>query len=710
MTTKNWFIEKGLRVLDYQQKAIVDVQESINKREVTILAACPSAGKTLMTINIIENYLKKNPLNKILVLTHGTTILRTQFHDVLNEVKPDFTYNLVEKFNEYNNSKQVNVCLPQTLKSKKLNSVDLLIVDEAHHFYFGEIMVKEIIEKTKPKKQLLLTGTPSPFIFRNMPIIPVALNTIFEEDMIGNVYIEIATSCYNFSTHDYNRDDELKNEVEIKQVDTKKTLDDLVNKIVEKLKSIRGNEYINLIPEWLPTLKRLQKTMIACRSQKQAMQVKEYFDKIDIKSSLSISNIDYDSVEIENFKNDIDCLMLIVVNRGILGFNYPELVNVVDMTTSQNIDRIFQLFCRVIRKHPMDERKLFFKVAPNTLSDWYKYIMTGVVALSNEYYYTHFNGKNFNDMKIPVRKNTNIPNILNDDNIELIKPRTRRKVQNKGISPIDFSGLPVFELFTNIYHKKDSLLHVYAFTTVRNVRAEFMKCTPFGYWTKEICMENAQKYQRLTDWRKKEWNVYCTAHRHGWLEDCTAHMIKQIHQTRTYWTKEMCIESALPYEKYTDWNRNCPREYKFAHQRGWMNECTEHMKKPYVNMFDEFDENIEYPYEPELETFNQFEQLIDTVIKKIETKINGKNPIMKRNEVIVGNAIINVLKNWNILFMENTPEVKYDKGKRIPNKFAKNKILLFLKEQTGLSTREIRIAIKPFKVMYFIEKMDYIKN
>jgi hypothetical protein len=35
---------------------------------------------------------------------------------------------------------------------------------------------------------------------------------------------------------------------------------------------------------------------------------------------------------------------------------------------------------------------------------------------------------------------------------------------------------------------------------------------------------------------------------------------------------------------------------------------------------------------------------------------------------------------------------------------------LFLKEQTGLSTKEIRIAIKPFKEIYFIQKIDYLNE
>lgn len=122
---------------------------------------------------------------------------------------------------------------------------------------------------------------------------------------------------------------------------------------------------------------------------------------------------------------------------------------------------------------------------------------------------------------------------------------------------------------------------------------------------------------------------------------------------------------------------------------------------------DEINENIEYTYELEMDNHNQLDKLIKTVIDKIEDKITN-DPTMKKNEVIVGDAIVNVLKNWHVLFLEDTPDAKFNK--RATNKFAKNKILLFLKEQTGLSTKEIRIGIKPFKEIYFIEKIDYLDD
>lgn len=128
---------------------------------------------------------------------------------------------------------------------------------------------------------------------------------------------------------------------------------------------------------------------------------------------------------------------------------------------------------------------------------------------------------------------------------------------------------------------------------------------------------------------------------------------------------------------------------------------------PYDDFVDEIQKNDDYIYEMELNEQEQIEELINIVIEKIEDKINNDENI-KTNEVIVGDAIVNVLKNWHILFMEETPDGKYDK--KITNKFAKNKILFLLKEQTGLSTKEIRLGIKPFKEIYFLEKTDYFSD
>lgn len=127
----------------------------------------------------------------------------------------------------------------------------------------------------------------------------------------------------------------------------------------------------------------------------------------------------------------------------------------------------------------------------------------------------------------------------------------------------------------------------------------------------------------------------------------------------------------------------------------------------YDDYMDDINENIKYSYEHELDNTEKLEKLIKTITNNIEIKINNDGRL-KKNEIIVGDAIINILNNWNILFLEETPDGKYDK--KISNKFAKNKILFYLKEQTGLTTKEIRTAIKPFKEIYFIEKLNHFNE
>jgi hypothetical protein len=144
------------------------------------------------------------------------------------------------------------------------------------------------------------------------------------------------------------------------------------------------------------------------------------------------------------------------------------------------------------------------------------------------------------------------------------------------------------------------------------------------------------------------------------------------------------------------------------------NYCKDHGKKNYnekkTNLFyddfvDEIDEKNEFQYEMDVPENNELDKLIKNVTNKIQEKIDDIENI-KRNEIVVGEAIINVLNNWHLLFLEETPEGKYNK--KVTNKYAKNKILLYLKELTNLSTKDIRISLKPFKDLYFLEKSEFL--
>jgi hypothetical protein len=127
----------------------------------------------------------------------------------------------------------------------------------------------------------------------------------------------------------------------------------------------------------------------------------------------------------------------------------------------------------------------------------------------------------------------------------------------------------------------------------------------------------------------------------------------------------------------------------------------------FENFAEEIEENPQHSYDIEESEENEIVGLINVIIEKIENEIET-NKNLKKNEIIVGDAIINILKNWDLLFMEDGVDGVYDK--RTTNKFAKNKILLLLKEQTGLSTKEMRIAMKQFKELYFFEKNNFFTD
>lgn len=125
---------------------------------------------------------------------------------------------------------------------------------------------------------------------------------------------------------------------------------------------------------------------------------------------------------------------------------------------------------------------------------------------------------------------------------------------------------------------------------------------------------------------------------------------------------------------------------------------------PYDDYHDEVERRDEYMYEIIENDTDNYIHLLTNVIEKIEEVIKTDNTL-KRVEIIVGESIINILRHWDILFLEDIPDSKYYQD-NVSKKYAKNKILLLMKEQTRLSTKEIRQAMKPYNDIYFLEKAN----
>jgi len=90
---------------------------------------------------------------------------------------------------------------------------------------------------------------------------------------------------------------------------------------------------------------------------------------------------------------------------------------------------------------------------------------------------------------------------------------------------------------------------------------------------------------------------------------------------------------------------------------------------------------------------------IESLASNIRKDLDADN--LSENEFKVGHSLVKILEEWRELFSQ------VNDGKNSP-KFNKNLILLYIRNMTGLNTKEIRNSMKRFKSLYKIFKDDYL--
>lgn len=112
---------------------------------------------------------------------------------------------------------------------------------------------------------------------------------------------------------------------------------------------------------------------------------------------------------------------------------------------------------------------------------------------------------------------------------------------------------------------------------------------------------------------------------------------------------------------------------------------------------------------PKLETKSEFMYEIDEItdgaallIKQISEDIKNvlENESVSVNEKLVGDALIDILDNWEVMFDDLNGSKKY----------TKNSILSTIREITLLQTKDIRKAMVRYKKMYELIKSQHIDD
>jgi len=104
------------------------------------------------------------------------------------------------------------------------------------------------------------------------------------------------------------------------------------------------------------------------------------------------------------------------------------------------------------------------------------------------------------------------------------------------------------------------------------------KCKPSGYWTFERCKKEAKKYKSRTEFEKKGRGAYSASLKNKWMNEICGHM-KDIHKPSGYWTFERCKKEAEQYKTRGEFVKKNPKAYNASLRNKWMNKICGHMKE-----------------------------------------------------------------------------------------------------------------------------------
>ena len=108
---------------------------------------------------------------------------------------------------------------------------------------------------------------------------------------------------------------------------------------------------------------------------------------------------------------------------------------------------------------------------------------------------------------------------------------------------------------------------------------------------------------------------------------------------------------------------------------------------------------LRYSYDDTTSSIPFLTELLKQTAKKVKDILD--KPIENKfteGQIRVGNALYSLLTNWENLF-----------ARMGSDKFNKSSILLYLKETTFLTTKEIRDNLKIFKLSYYDLKKDLLE-
>jgi superfamily II DNA or RNA helicase len=557
------------RKLDYRdnfKRNILDHQKPLLPH---VVAAATSSGKTYLAAAKFELYYKLGLIKKnerVLILASSMTILRDNFVEQFDKFGIDyFTYRPIENKKDLElaikDKVQILITIPQTIEKhlKLIKNVKWMVVDEAHKWYFAST-IKKINNELKPKYTMLLTGTPFKFNLRKDDYIIdyTSVRELYENNLIDNVQMKVLHSSIELAQMDYTSIlGHLKESKSLNGHELTKSLNMVIKQLIQILKLRKKNwdSVNNISKNYITLFTKLEKSIIYTNGVNECDCIYECLRLNKVNCLRSHSKDEQNAVDtFRNFKQDDSIKVLVVVNRGKEGFNFPELYNIIDFSYTQDFATTLQMIGRLLRKSEGKLQKVFYKVAPKNTSLYFMDWMNYVIQLFDNEWYERYNGSNARQIRVPNELLTN-----NEDRTPRQNRGSRTTTRTFNPRNLEDTGMTSIEFMDqNKWFKSNDILSVAGSTSLGEIITKFFNLKkPKGHWTRENIIKESLRiddngeriYKTVSDFQKNCGQAYSYALEMNILyTDC-----KFIHQKNsTEYDEKTAIEKAKKYKNRTE--------------------------------------------------------------------------------------------------------------------------------------------------------------
>lgn len=347
----------------FQDEAVRKIIDLFTEHKHVGLSFYTGSGKTNIFLKLCLKLIKDNPKVRIGVSSYLTIEIKNQTYQRAKALGLGRNSVLIYRPEDLHKEGNIFIFNPQSIfRQKHPDKFDYLIIDECHAGLDDtNVMLNSIMNKMcrKDAKLLLASATIWDVVktkrFSGMPVLKRSMALGLKDGLISDVVLATEKSNISLKDTDFTRDGEVKDLI------IAKNLANIKAHSIGKLKNIISRYNKKIGP----------KALVICPPGNNGEIAREMADIFNGEFFLAREHGEWGSRtqdSLDKFKTDADTRFLFVVHKCQVGFDYPELSSIIDLTMTRNIKSMVQRLGRVARKHG-DTDKYYFYVHDSSIDD-----------------------------------------------------------------------------------------------------------------------------------------------------------------------------------------------------------------------------------------------------------------------------------------------------------------------------------------------------